>query len=116
MLIIIAVVGRKRFVILISCKLNPVLIVECEQALNFPEQAEENLISVTHTMRPITQHPLRCTYGLYLHVDSTSALRGRPVEAQGVKVACPNMSRVPVGKTLRSFIMPEAICHPNGLI
>lgn len=116
MFIIIIVVGSERFVTPISCKLNPVLIVECEQALNFPEQAEENLISVTHTMRPIAQHPPRHTYGLYLHVDSTSALRGRPVEAQGVKVACPNMSHVPAGKMLRSFIMPEAICHPNCLI
>lgn len=49
MLIVIIVVGSERFVIPTSCKLNPVLIAECEQALNFPEQAEENLISVTHT-------------------------------------------------------------------
>lgn len=65
MLIGITVIGNERFATLISCKLNPVLIGECEQALNFPEQAEENLISVTHTMSPIPQHPPRRTYGLY---------------------------------------------------
>lgn len=116
LIIIITVVGSERFAILISCKLNSVLIVEWAQALNFPEQAEENLISVTRTMRPIAQHPPRRLYGLYLRKDGTSALRGRPLEAQGVKVACPNMSHVPVGKTLWSFIMPEATCLLNCLI
>lgn len=35
LIIIIAVVGSERFAILISCKLNPVSVVECAQALNF---------------------------------------------------------------------------------
>lgn len=35
LIIIITVIGSERFAILISCKLNPVSIVECAQALNF---------------------------------------------------------------------------------